>query len=147
MARTAHLDWADTGTPYLPSTCRRAAVQLFGLGQSRLLRFDALIVAGAEAEFLPGGVSDSPFFNDTVRRELLLPTRDNQYAERFYLFRALLEAAPKVMLSYRRMEGDQPITATPWVELLDTFHSLAYSHDLHDPHLDATGQKRGYRAQ
>ena len=112
-------------------------VQLMALGQSTLQHFDALVIASAERESLPGNGSASPFFNDTVRAELDLPTDAERLVERFDHFRRLLEAAPHVLISLRHSQDDEVIIPSPWVEALHAFHQLAYGNKLEDHQLHA----------
>lgn len=112
-------------------------VQLMGLEQSCLGRFDGLIIAGAEREYFPGAPQASPFFNEAVRRQLELPTAEQQREERFQHFRRLLESAPRVLITLRRRQDDEDVLPSPWVEALQAFHRLAYQRDLDDPILAA----------
>jgi ATP-dependent helicase/nuclease subunit B len=111
------------------------AVTLMGLGQSQLQRFDALIIAGMEREFLPGSPATSPFFNDAVRRDLGLPCSEEQLAERFFHFRRLLEAAPHLLLTLRHQQDGEEILPSPWLASLRSFHLLAYTDALEDTEL------------
>lgn len=110
-------------------------VQLLSLEQSAVAGFDAVVIAGAERDFLPGQPQTSPYFNDSVRRELGLETWRDRLSLRLYYFRRLLESAPTVLLSHRREQDGEPVLASPWVEAIRTFHEMAYGHDLHDPTL------------
>jgi len=110
-------------------------VSLLGLGQTQLARFDALVIAGAEREHLPGTPTNTPFFNDAVRRELGLPGGEHQLAERFSHFRRLLESTPKLLITYRQFKDGEEILPSPWVENLRAFHQLAYRDDLYDTEL------------
>lgn len=101
-------------------------VRLLGLAQSRLQQFDALIVAGAEQESLPGHPPISPFFNQQVRHELGLPQRENHYAERFYHIRRLLEAAPALLITARAEQDGEPVVISHWLEHLLTLHQQAW---------------------
>jgi ATP-dependent helicase/nuclease subunit B len=112
-------------------------VQLMGLEQSRLGRFDAVIIAGAEREYLPGAASPSPFFNEAVRRELGLPTAEERRLDRLAQFRRLLEAAPRVTLTLRHQQDGEDILPSPWVEALRAFHRLGWNDDLADATLAA----------
>jgi ATP-dependent helicase/nuclease subunit B len=111
------------------------AVTLMGLGQSQLHHFDALIIAGMEREFLPGGPATSPFFNDAVRRDLGLPCSEEQLAERLFHFRRLLEAAPRLLLTLRHQQDGEEILPSPWLAALRSFHLLAYADALEDHEL------------
>ncbi|MBI3570891.1 MAG: PD-(D/E)XK nuclease family protein, partial [Gammaproteobacteria bacterium] len=111
-------------------------VELMSFAESRLYRFDALIVAGAVREHLPGQIGVPPYFNDSVRTELGLPSLAQRYAALFQDFRRLLEAAPRVLVSLRREHEGERLVPSPWVERIRTFHELAYSASLHDPELE-----------
>lgn len=112
-------------------------VQLMGLEQSRLCRFDAIVIAGAEREYLPGAASPSPFFNEAVRRELGLPTAEERRLDRLHQFRRLLAAAPRLLITLRRQQDGEDILPSPWVEALRAFHRLAWNDELADPMLVA----------
>lgn len=111
------------------------AVSLMGLGQSQLQRFDALILAGMEREFMPGSPAGSPFFNDAVRRELQLPCSEERQAERFFHFRRLLESSGQLLFTLRRQQDGEEILPSPWLESLRSFHLLAYGDGLEDKEL------------
>ncbi|MCR4300448.1 MAG: PD-(D/E)XK nuclease family protein [Sulfuricaulis sp.] len=111
-------------------------VELMSFAESRLYRFDALIIAGAVREHLPGAISAPPYFNDSVRTELGLPSLARRYAALFEDFRRLLEAAPRVMVSLRREAEGERLAPSPWIERLHAFHELAYRDSLNDPELD-----------
>ena len=124
---TAHFVPNNTGSP----------VQLLTLEQTALCRFDALIIAGADHQHLPGGGPPSPFFNSAVRRELGLATRHDELCTRLYQFRRLLECAPQMLITLRREQDGEPILPSPWVEALQSFHFLAYGERLDDNTLAA----------
>lgn len=115
-------------------------VELMGIAESRLYRFDALIVAGCTRDHLPGVFGPSPFFNDGVRRALGLPGVEQRYAEIFHDFRRLLEAGARILITVRRADGGEPATTSPWIERLRAFARLAFDHDLSDPGLTALSQ-------
>lgn len=110
-----------------------ARVQLLSLQQSTLAHFDAVLLAAAEQEFLPGGTQVSPYFNDSVRRELGLQGWGQRLALRLHQFRRLLEAAPTVVLTHRREQDGEPVLASPWVEAIRALHQQAYGDELSDP--------------
>jgi ATP-dependent helicase/nuclease subunit B len=110
-------------------------VQLLGLAQSALCRFDALIIAGAEREYLPGTNGSSPFFNDGVRAALGLSTAPERLARRYHQFRCLLEAADDVLITRRKEQDGEDVVASPWLETLQSFHCIAFDNDLLDAEL------------
>ncbi|BAZ94811.1 DNA helicase/exodeoxyribonuclease V, subunit B [Thiohalobacter thiocyanaticus] len=124
---TAHFTPPGTGGP----------VRLLSLEQSQGLRFDGLILAACDARHLPGGPPTGPFFNDRVRRELGLPVWRERLDRRFALFRCLLGAAGQVLLTHRREDQGEPVLPSPWLELLQGFHRLAWNDDLEDTGLAA----------
>ena len=111
-------------------------VELMSFAESRLYRFDALIIAGAVREHLPGQIGAPPYFNDSARSELGLPSLARRYAVLFQDFRRLLEAAPQVMVSLRREQDGERLVPSPWVERIRAFHALAYRESLGDPELE-----------
>lgn len=108
---------------------RGAGVELMSFAESRLYRFDALVIAGAHEEQLPGS-SHGGFFNEGVRRELALRTNLDRRCRLFYDFRRLLESGEQVLITARRENGGEPVLLSPWVERLRSFHRLAYGHAL-----------------
>ncbi|MFQ5995795.1 MAG: PD-(D/E)XK nuclease family protein [Acidiferrobacterales bacterium] len=117
---------------YFRPPMRTSGVELMGFDQSRLCRFDGVVIAGALREYLPGAPVSAPFFNESVRRQLGLPSANLERYERLYDFRRLLEAAPRVLVSFRRQQRGEPATPSPWVERLRVFHELAYGGGLED---------------
>jgi ATP-dependent helicase/nuclease subunit B len=105
---------------------RGAGVELMGLAESRLYRFDALVIAGAVRDHLPGTFSDSPFFNETVRQQLGLASLRLRQQERLHDFRRLLEAAPLILITYARQQQGDDAEVSPWVERLQAFQRAAY---------------------
>ncbi|MGD8712619.1 MAG: PD-(D/E)XK nuclease family protein, partial [Thiohalophilus sp.] len=101
-------------------------VRLLGLAQSQWQQFDALILAGAEQDSLPGHPPISPFFNDQVRLELGLPHGEAHYRERFYHLRRLLESAPAVLVTARAEQDGDPVVISHWLEHLLTLHDQTW---------------------
>ncbi len=141
--RQLKLKWAEFRT-WLGRTLERynfqppaniAVVQLMSLEQSALGHYDAILIAGATAQHLPGTGQVSPFFNEGVRRELGLPGLVERIAARFRCFRRLLQAAPHVFITARHEENGEPVLASPWLEALQSFHRFAYDRSLHDDDL------------
>ncbi len=93
---------------------------------------DALIIAAAELEQIPGAIPTTPFFNDAVRHELKLPGTDEQLAVSYYHFRRLLEAAPSILITHCTQRNDEEILASPWLELLLAFQRFAYQTEPND---------------
>lgn len=111
------------------------SVQLLKLHQGTLARFDALVLASCEHEYLPGNGATSPFFNDGVRSELNLPTHRDQYAQTLHFFRVALERAPQVLLTRAGVRDGQEVAASPWWETLQVFHEIAYGCTMENDEL------------
>lgn len=110
-------------------------VTLMGLGQSRLQQFDALIIASAEYEHLPGKTNLTPFFNNAVRLQLNLSTTHDLLTDRFHHFRRLLEAAPEILITANNEENGEEVPLSPWLEIIHRFYEQSYSQSLEDNEL------------
>lgn len=121
-------------TRFTPET-GSGPVQLLTLAQAQAFSFDALAIGACDREHLPGREPANPFFNSGVRRELGLPTWEQQLALQLYQFRRLLQAAPAVMLSWHREQQGEPLLPSPWLEALETLHAHAFGTTLADVEL------------
>jgi ATP-dependent helicase/nuclease subunit B len=139
-SRATQLSWSDWRT-LLGATLERryfrpdpapTPVRLLSLEQSDLERFDALVIAGADREHLPGAPPGTPFFNEAVRRELGLDGWHETLVRRFHRYRCLLEAAPVVLITVQSAAEGEPLLASPWLEGLQTFHRLGWGRELGD---------------
>ena len=110
-------------------------VTLMGLAQSRLQKFDAVIIASAEYEHLPGKTNLTPFFNNAVRQQLNLATSHEALAERFHHFRRLLESAPEILITANKEENGEEIPISPWLEIIHRFYQASYKATLEDKEL------------
>lgn len=137
LLETVYFRPSDSGSP----------VQLLNLAQAQLQDFDAVILAGAEQDQIPGNAFISPFFNDSVRSELGLPVRDTLTQQRLLQFYRLLHSAPQILITWRRDNNGEWINKTAWVEAIESFVKLAYATDLHDTELEAMLQQPQSRVQ
>ena len=110
-------------------------VTFCSLTQSRLLKFDALIIASVDKNHFPGAAGSYIFFNAQIRSELNITTWLDEQALHFYLFRSLLDAAPEVLITVQNKQNDEKTAPSPWVEAIETFHLMAYGDDLSDKEL------------
>ena len=138
--RTLRMRWSDFRA-WLARTLERAnfipsgtddRVQLLSLEQTAYTHFDVLVIAGVDATDWPGTTDPSPYFNSAVRHELALPTARTRRTRRLHYFRRLLQSAPEVLLTVCREQQGHPVRPSPWLELLQTFHQLAYRQSLED---------------
>jgi len=112
-------------------------VKLLTLEQTRLQRFAAIVIAGCTREHLPGTPTGQAFFNQRVRAELRLPTWSQAAAGKLHHFCRVLHAAPRVLLTCHREQDGEPVSASPWLDLLDIFYRNAYGKGLDDTQLKA----------
>ncbi|MBI5451468.1 MAG: PD-(D/E)XK nuclease family protein [Gammaproteobacteria bacterium] len=110
-------------------------VQLLTLEQSPLARFDAVIITSTDLTHLPGKVPPTPFFNDAVRRELGLPTSAVVHSHRLHHFLTLLSQATRLLMTWHQDSNSDDALPSPWLELIQTFHDLAYKTSLLDHEL------------
>ena len=110
-------------------------VCLMGLAQSRLQNFDALIIASAEHEHLPGKTNLTPFFNNAVRQQLHIATTHAAMTERFHHFRRLLESSPHILITANHEENGEEVPLSPWLEIIHRFYEQSYEHSLEDNEL------------
>jgi ATP-dependent helicase/nuclease subunit B len=139
-ASTVQLDWQalrnwlgrnlERATFSVPSSA--SPVRLLTLEQTRLQRFDGVIIAGCSQEQLPGSSPGQTFFNQRVRAQLGLPTWSQALAHKLYDFCRTLHSGERVLLTRHRENDGEPVAASPWLELLETFHTNAYHTGLAD---------------
>ena len=113
----------------------KSCITFCSLEQSRLLNFDALVIASADKGNLPGISINYIFFNESIRTELKIPTWRDANALQFYHFRRILEAAPNILVTIQTEKNDEKVIPSPWMEAIETLHSFAYGADLSDKEL------------
>jgi len=114
---------------FVPNT-NAASVHLLDLNASLLNRYDAVIIAAADAEHLPGRPTVAAFFNDAVRYSLQLQTYEQYSLSMYYHFRCLLHAAPKILVTYTANTDGNSNLASPWLECIQHYHSIAWGQPL-----------------
>lgn len=102
------------------------------LPATRLRRFDGVVVLGGDAEHLPARGADGLFFNQAVRAQLGLPTREEKMRIELADIAALMLAGGEMLVTWQRMVNGEEHLISPWFDLLQTVHQLAYGHDLLD---------------
>ena len=105
-------------------------IRVMRFDQSRLGRYDALIIAGADNQHLPGSQHRQIFFNEATRYELGLRTWEIERQQRFSQYRRLLQSASHVLISYTGESGDDPALPSSWVDLLETFHGYVSNQSI-----------------
>jgi ATP-dependent helicase/nuclease subunit B len=105
-------------------------VILISLQQSFLQNFDALIVAAADEQHLPGNMEPLPFFNQSVRAALGLPDHSTRLRINETRFRTLLQNSQSALLLWQKQLNGEPVEAGHWVSALELFHKQVYGESL-----------------
>lgn len=106
-------------------------VRLVSLTGARLRDFDAAIVLSADAAHLPA-TGASGVFGDRVRAQLGLPTRAAQAEALRGALGDVLCHIPRVLITWQARQEGEPNALSPWLELLDGAHRLAWGTSLKD---------------
>lgn len=114
----AELDRLLAAEPVRPRRSPFLPVQVLGLIEARLERFDLLIVAGANEEVWPGRVARPLFLGEAARAALGLPTWRERLGLEADLFLRLLHGAGRVCVTWSRERDGQPALRSPFVDRL-----------------------------
>lgn len=101
-----------------------SAVKLMSLAQAQCQQFDALVIAAADKQHLPGKPDASPFFNQSVRASLGLSEWQQQRQHKLVQFKRLLQSSPEILVTCKHEDNGEPVPLSPWIETLRTFHGL-----------------------
>ncbi|MBS1229873.1 MAG: Inactivated superfamily helicase [Proteobacteria bacterium] len=138
---TAWRDWLNR--QFEAATFRDATIAstivLTPLNAVCLRRFDAALLLGGDARQL-APVAGGDFFNQSVRRELGLRTRDDGERELRRDLELLLATVPRVTVTWQSMHDGEANLLAPEFALLSTLHLLAWGDDLRRPPLPARGE-------
>lgn len=106
------------------------------LGGAGARAFDAVLILGASGARLPAPGRVSPFFNQRVRQNLGLSTRQAEAALQQAHLAALLAYSPAVTVTWQtRSPAGEAQAASPWIERLESFHLAAWGLSLRNDHL------------
>lgn len=108
----------------------------------RLRHFEAAIVIGADAAQLAPATAAGSFFNQAVRRELGLPTREETECALRRDLELLLSVVPRVVVTWQREHDGEAQLLAPEFDLLATLHQLAWGDDLHRLPLATSRERR-----
>lgn len=112
-----------------------AAVTLMSMDQAECQHFDALVIAAADKQHLPGKPDTSPFFNQSVRASLGLPDWQQHREYKLKQFKRLLQASAEILVTCKHEENGEPVPLSPWIESLRTFHALTHTGSLQNTRL------------
>jgi len=109
-----------------------SSIVLTPLNAVCLRRFEAALLVGGDARQL-APASNGEFFNQSVRRELGLRTREDGERELRRDLELLLATVSRVTVTWQAMQDGEANLLAPELALLSTLHQLAWNDDLHRP--------------
>lgn len=115
------------------------------LSLTKLREFDAVVLTGCDAAHLPGADPGSMFFNQAVRAQLGLPTRDQQLRQITDDLSGLLSRSARVLVTWQELRNGEQNLVSPLFERVEVFHHLAWNTSLKSEALErmlAHGQVR-----
>ncbi|MCW9056417.1 MAG: PD-(D/E)XK nuclease family protein [Gammaproteobacteria bacterium] len=107
-------------------------VKFMNFKQAQYCTFDAIIIAGANKDKLPGNAEQMPFFNQSVRSALGLKDWSYKKSYFFYRFKCLLESADTVLITYRNEHNGEWLAASPWVTSLENIKKSTSNSELNN---------------
>ena len=107
------------------------------LGATPLRAFDAALVLGCDARHLGRGGDTPLFFNQSVRAQLGLPTRQDEARDSEALLAQLIAGTPRVVFTWQTHAGAEENLPAPPVERLLSLHHCAYENALTETRLPA----------
>jgi ATP-dependent helicase/nuclease subunit B len=105
------------------------------LSLTRLREFDAVLLTGCDASHLPGTDSGSVFFNQSVRAQLGLPTREQLLAQISDDLVGLLSRSASVLVTWQKLRKGEHNLLSPLFERMEVFHQLAWNASLEEGEL------------
>ena len=107
------------------------------LGATPLRAFDAALVLGCDARHLGRGGDTPLFFNQSVRAQLGLPTRQDEARDSEALLAQLVASTPRVVFTWQTHADAEENLLAPPVERLLSLHHCAYNNLLTETRLPA----------
>lgn len=138
---TAWRDWLNR--EFEGATFRDAAIDsplvMTALNAVCLRRFEAVLLLGGDARLL-APVVPGAFFNNAVRRELGLRTREDAERELRRDLELLLATVPRVVVTWQSAQDGEENRLASDLSVLLTLHALAWGDDLQRAPLAARPQ-------
>ena len=116
-----------------------SSIVLTPLNAVCMRRFEAALLIGGDARQLTPA-ANGEFFNQSVRRELGLRTREDGERELRRDLELLLATVPRVVVTWQSVQDGEANLLAPELSLLSTLHQLAWGDDLRRPPLPARGE-------
>lgn len=104
-------------------------IRLTHLAAARLRDFEAVVLLGADAGHLPPIAGDD-LLGEAVRQQLGLPGQRERRDDVLADLIDVLSRAGRALVTWQAWRGDEPNPRSPWLDLLATFHELAYGTRL-----------------
>ena len=120
----------------------KSQVKFMNFKQAQYCTFDAIIIAGANKDKLPGSAEQTAFFNQAVKRALGLKDWGYKKNYFFYRFKCLLESASTLLITYRNEHNGEWLAASPWVTSLEDTSKTSFNNDLN--HIKTIVTKSSY---
>ncbi len=135
FAFSAFRDWLDRELDAASFRDRSIAssIVLLPRHDTRLRRFDAALVIGADATQLSPTSSGGSFFNQAVRRELGLPSHAEAANALRRDLELLLQTVPRVVVTWQAEQDGEARLLAPEFERLSALHLAAWDDDLRRP--------------
>lgn len=114
-------------------------IVLTPLNAACMRRFEAAVLIGGDARQL-APAANGEFFNQSVRRELGLRTREDGERELKRDLELLLATVPRVTVTWQSVQEGEANLLAPELALLSTLHQLAWNDDLHRAPLPARSE-------
>ena len=106
------------------------------LAATPLRAFDAVLVLGCDARHLSGVNDATMFFNQSVRLQLGLPTRQDEVHETQTLLAALIVSTPTLLFTWQKLSGGEANLIAPPMARLLALHQCAYGAALEATRLE-----------
>ena len=116
---------------------KQSTITFCSLEQSRLQKFDALVIASVDNRNFPGSNSNYVFFNENIRAELTIPTWRDDRQRQLHQFRCLLDSSDEILITVQTLQNGESVQSSPWLEVIEAFYMLAYGTSLIDLQLEA----------
>jgi ATP-dependent helicase/nuclease subunit B len=122
LAFDAFVDWVDAALEQASFVAESAAAQtqvvITPLERAVLWPFAAAVMPGCDEKRFGASFDADPLLGDALAASLGLPSVAQRRSARRLALELLL-AVPRVTLLHRRVDGEEPLAPSPWVEWLD----------------------------
>lgn len=109
------------------------SIQIMGVFEAASLTFDKIRICGVDNKLWPESAKPSPFIPYDLQRQYDMPnsTADRELAVSRQMLQLMTSAAPEVIFSHAKGNGEESLSVSPLLEKLE-FHSYNFTKDLKD---------------